>query len=148
MRAAWDAGLTIFGENRVQEAEAKAPHLPADAEWHLIGPLQSNKTRIVAEHCDWVHTIDRFKIAQRLSDQRPPSLPSLNVLIQVNISNDPAKAGVKPDQVVRLAEQIAVLPGLEFRGLMAIPAVDLSDEQLLQQYQGLKKRLYLFSIEK
>ena len=136
---AYQAGQRHFAENYAQEAVEKCQQAPfSDAIWHFIGPLQSNKTRAIAEHYDWVHTIDRLKIAQRLSAQRPADLPPLNVLIQVNISADPAKAGVKFDQVETLAEQINELPQLVFRGLMAIPAADLAESTLRAQYQQLK----------
>ncbi|MDO7641516.1 MAG: YggS family pyridoxal phosphate-dependent enzyme, partial [Reinekea forsetii] len=107
--------------------------------WHFIGPLQSNKSRGVAEQFDWLHSMDRFKLAQRLNDQRPAEKAPLNLLIQVNISQDPAKSGVKPDQVAVLATQILALPRLEFRGLMAIPAADLPLATLTAQFQELKR---------
>jgi pyridoxal phosphate enzyme (YggS family) len=95
--------------------------LRTELEWHLIGPLQSNKTRIVAEHFDWVHTIDRLKIAQRLSDQRPAHLPPLQLCLQVNISGEASKSGLAPQEVGGVARAIAALPRLTLRGLMAIP---------------------------
>lgn len=121
-----DAGQRAFGENYVQEGIDKIAALrtlrPAMVlEWHFIGPLQSNKTRAVAEHFDWVHTIDRLKIAQRLSEQRPASLPALNVCIQVNISGEASKSGVDPEAAAELAMAVAALPRLRLRGLMAIP---------------------------
>jgi PLP dependent protein len=115
------AGLTAFGENYVQEAAAKMDAL-AGVEWHLIGPLQANKSRLAAERFDWVQTIDRVKIASRLSEQRPPHLPPLNVLIQVNISGEASKSGVAVKEVTALAAATAALPRLRLRGLMAIPA--------------------------
>ena len=114
------AGQGAFGENYVQEAIEKMAALP-DLEWHLIGPLQSNKTRIVAERFQWVHTIDREKVARRLSEQRPPSLPPLNVLIQVNASGEQTKSGVAFAAVADLAKAVASMPNLRLRGLMAIP---------------------------
>jgi len=120
IRQAADAGQKAFGENYVQEALAKMRALPG-LEWHLIGPLQSNKTRAAAEHFAWVQTVDRAKIAQRLSAQRPASLPPLNVLVQVNASGEASKSGVAPGDAERLAEAIAKLPRLRLRGLMAIP---------------------------
>ena len=97
VRAAWEAGQTAFGENYVQEAVAKIAALrDLPVQWHCIGPLQSNKTRVVAEHFDWVHTVDRLKIAERLSEQRPEALAPLNVCIQVNIDGGPSKSGVAP----------------------------------------------------
>ncbi len=136
---AYEAGQRHFAENYAQEAVEKRQQAPfLDAQWHFIGPLQSNKTRPIAEHFDWVHTVDRMKIAQRLSDQRPPDRPALNVLIQVNISHDPAKAGVLPSQVMALADKVALLPNLKLRGLMTITANDLSEETLRQQFMELK----------
>ena len=124
VREAHAAGQTRFGENYVQEALAKVEQLadlrPA-LEWHLIGPLQSNKTRVVAEHFDWVHSIDRLKLAERLSAQRPPQLAPLQVCLQVNISGEASKSGLPPDQVPAVAAAVARLPGLALRGLMAIP---------------------------
>lgn len=125
---AWAAGQTAFGENYIQEAVQKISQLrqlsdPARAplQWHCIGPVQSNKTRLVAEHFDWVQTIDRLKIAQRLSEQRPPGLPPLQVCIQVNVDGGPAKSGVLPPEALALARQVAALPGLRLRGVMSIP---------------------------
>ena len=114
------AGQHAFGENYVQEALEKMHTLPA-LEWHLIGPLQSNKTRLAAERFQWIHTLDREKIARRLSEQRPAALPALNVLIQVNISGEQSKSGVTAAEVTALARAIAPLPGLRLRGLMAMP---------------------------
>ncbi len=121
-----DAGQREFGENYVQEAlekiaavKARRPDL--DLIWHFIGPLQSNKTRPVAEQVDWVHSVDRLKIAQRLSEQRPLHLPPLNICVQVNVSGEASKSGVPPDALLVLAAQVAVLPRLRLRGLMAIP---------------------------
>ena len=116
------AGQVAFGENYIQEAVEKITtlaHLPL--EWHCIGPIQSNKTRLVATHFDWAHTVDRLKIAQRLSEQRPEGLAPLNVCIQVNIDGGATKAGVAPEAALELAQQIAVLPNLRLRGLMCIP---------------------------
>ncbi len=127
---AWRLGQRGFGENYVQEAIDKMERLALLAgtdqvsnaiEWHLIGPLQSNKTRQVAERFAWVHTVDREKIARRLSEQRPAGLPPLNILLQVNISGEATKAGVAPDEAPALAQALATLPGLRLRGLMAIP---------------------------
>ena len=124
VRAAFEAGEHRFGENYVAEGVAKIAAL-ADLrerlEWHLIGPLQSNKTREAAEHFDWVHSIDRLKIAQRLSAQRPPHLPALNVCLQVNVSGEDSKSGVAPAELATLAHEVAALPRLALRGLMAIP---------------------------
>lgn len=124
IRAAYAAGQREFGENYVQEGIDKIAAL-ADLrdrlQWHFIGPLQSNKTRPVAEHFDWVHTIDRLKIAERLSAQRPAGMPALQVCIQVNISGEASKSGVAPAEVPALAHAVAALPNLRLRGLMAIP---------------------------
>ena len=124
VREAYNAGLHRFGENYVQEGLAKIAALAdlrAELEWHLIGPVQSNKTRVVAETFDWVHSVDRLKIAQRLSEQRSPELPPLNVCLQVNISGEPSKSGLSVTEVVEAAHAVANLPRLRLRGLMAIP---------------------------
>lgn len=118
------AGQHAFGENYVQEALEKMHALPLDEnqlEWHLIGPLQSNKTRLAAERFQWIHTVDREKIAHRLSEQRPADLPPLNVLIQVNVSGEGTKSGVAATEVGSLARAITPLPRLRLRGVMAIP---------------------------
>ena len=124
VREAFAAGECRFGENYVLEGVAKIAAL-ADLrdrlEWHLIGPLQSNKTRIVAEQFDWIHSIDRLKTAQRLSELRPAHLPPLQVCLQVNISGEASKRGLRPDEVPAVAQAVAVLPRLVLRGLMAIP---------------------------
>jgi len=124
IRAAFAAGQRAFGENYVQEAVSKIEALAdlrTEIEWHFIGPLQSNKTRPVAEHFDWVHSIDRLKIAQRLSEQRPDTLPPLNVCLQVNVSGEASKSGVAPEDAPAVAREIASLPKLRLRGLMSIP---------------------------
>ena len=124
VRAAWEAGQTAFGENYVQEAVAKIAALrDLPVQWHCIGPLQSNKTRVVAEHFDWVHTVDRLKIAERLSEQRPEALAPLNVCIQVNIDGGPTKSGVALAEALALAQAVAQLPRLRLRGLMTIPDI-------------------------
>lgn len=122
VRAAHQAGLTAFGENYIQEAVAKSAAL-ADLrlEWHCIGPIQSNKTRPVAEHFAWAQTVDRFKIAQRLSEQRPAELPPLQICLQVNVDGGPTKAGIAPDELPELARAVRRLPRLRLRGLMCIP---------------------------
>ena len=116
-------GQRDFGENYVQEGVDKITALQgvAGLVWHCIGPLQSNKTRQVAEHFDWVHSVDRLKIAQRLSEQRPAHLPPLQVCLQVNIDGGPTKAGVAPSEALALAQAVAALPRLALRGLMTIP---------------------------
>ena len=122
VRTAAAAGQRAFGENYVQEGIDKIAQLRDLAlEWHCIGPLQSNKTRLVAEHFDWVHTVDRLKIAERLSAQRPEGLAPLNVCIQVNIDGGPTKSGVAPAEALALARAVAALPRLALRGLMTIP---------------------------
>ncbi|NIE65615.1 YggS family pyridoxal phosphate-dependent enzyme [Burkholderia sp. Ax-1719] len=124
VRAVHAAGQRAFGENYVQEAVDKIEALAdlrASLEWHFIGPLQSNKTRPVAERFDWVHSVDRLKIAQRLSEQRPASMALLNVCLQVNVSGEDSKSGVAPEEAVEIAHAIAALPNLRLRGLMSIP---------------------------
>ncbi|WP_343742241.1 YggS family pyridoxal phosphate-dependent enzyme [Herbaspirillum huttiense] len=121
------AGQRAFGENYLQEALDKIAALPAlvpdtPLEWHFIGPIQSNKTRPIAEHFDWVHSVDRLKIAQRLSEQRPEELGPLNICLQVNISAEASKSGLSPEELPEVAAQVAQLPRLRLRGLMAIPA--------------------------
>lgn len=116
------AGQTAFGENYIQEAVEKIQALKyLPLEWHCIGPIQSNKTRLVADHFDWVHTIDRLKIAQRLSEQRPAHLEPLQVCIQVNVDGGASKSGVAPSDALVLAQAVAVLPRLRLRGIMCIP---------------------------
>jgi PLP dependent protein len=117
------AGQRDFGENYIQEGVNKVLALKEQVHlvWHMIGPIQSNKTRLVATHFDWVHTIDRLKIAQRLSEQRPSDLKPLNVLIQVNIDDEASKSGVLASEVLDLARSVALLPKLKLRGLMCIP---------------------------
>jgi PLP dependent protein len=123
VREAYAAGQRAFGENYIQEGVEKALLLAdlADIEWHMIGPIQSNKTRLVAEHFAWVHSVDRLKIAQRLSEQRPAHLPALQVCLQVNIDGGANKAGCSAQEAAELAHAIAQLPHLHLRGLMVIP---------------------------
>ncbi|EIC82514.1 YggS family pyridoxal phosphate-dependent enzyme [Serratia sp. M24T3] len=143
------AGQLAFGENYVQEGVEKvaafADHQPALV-WHFIGPLQSNKSRLVAENFDWCHTLDRLKIAQRLNEQRPAGKAPLQVLIQVNISDEQSKSGIKLNDVAQLAAAIAEMPNLTLRGLMAIPAVETEYSrqlavfsQMSEAYQQLKQ---------
>ncbi|HHX8328845.1 TPA: YggS family pyridoxal phosphate-dependent enzyme [Vibrio alginolyticus] len=139
---AYQAGQTAFGENYVQEGVSKVQHFTEHypdnrIEWHFIGPIQSNKSRLVAEHFDWVHTIDRTKIAQRLNDQRPSELKPLQVLIQVNTSGETSKSGVTEAEVFELAELISRLPNLTLRGLMSIPANVSDYESQLHEFQKL-----------
>ena len=123
VRALADAGQRSFGENYVQEAlEKQAALRDLSLEWHFIGPIQSNKTRVIAENFSWVHSLDRLKIAERLSAQRPVGLPPLQVCIEVNVSGEASKGGVTAAELPELAEAVSALPGLQLRGLMAIPA--------------------------
>lgn len=131
------AGQTAFGENYVQEAIEKMTALPG-LEWHLIGPLQSNKTKLSAERFQWVHTLDREKIARRLSEQRPTGLPPLNVLVQVNVSEEASKSGVALTQVKELAGIVASLPRLKLRGLMAIPEPGAPRERYREVHEAFR----------
>ena len=142
-----NAGQLAFGENYVQEGIEKIQYFEKnmpnnDLIWHFIGPLQSNKSKLVAEHFDWMHTIDRFKIAQRLSDQRPNHMAKLNVLIQVNISQETSKSGVKPEEVTELVKQIVALPNLNLRGLMAIPEIENDYDKQLNVFTKMQQLLY------
>jgi len=141
---AFDAGERRFGENYVQEGVDKIAALAdlrAQIEWHLIGPLQSNKTRIVAEQFDWVHSVDRLKIAQRLSEQRPAHLAPLQVCLQVNISGETSKSGLAIDQVPAVARAVAELPRLRLRGLMAIPEPAASFAEQRRPHRALRDLL-------
>ncbi len=146
-----EAGQHAFGENYVQEGVNKIRFFQeqgkTDLQWHFIGPLQSNKSRLVAEHFDWCHTIDRLRIASRLNDQRPEALPPLNVLIQANISDENSKSGIALEELDALAADVAALPRLTLRGLMAIPAPESSYErqfavaqQMAVAFEALKAR--------
>ncbi len=139
IRALHDAGQRAFGENYVQEAVDKIAEfntLPqyADIEWHLIGTLQSNKTRIVAENFQWVQSVDRLKIAERLSTQRPTYLPPLNICIQVNISGEASKSGCPPEEALALMDAASQLPQLSVRGLMGMPEPGIGEEATRQQF--------------
>ena len=138
------AGQKAFGENYVQEGVEKIAYFnqQADLEWHFIGPLQSNKTKLVAAHFDWIQTVDRLKIAQRLSEQRPADKAPLNVLIQINISDEASKSGIAPEDMLPLAKEIALLPNLTLRGLMAIPK---PEHEPAQQKIALSKMQQLFN---
>lgn len=126
------AGVRDVGENYLQEALAKQDELrDLPLIWHFIGPIQSNKTKAIAEHFDWVHSVDRLKIAQRLSEQRPSGLPALNVCLQVNVSGEDSKSGCTPADLPALAQAVAELPNLRLRGLMAIP--EPSDDRATQE---------------
>ncbi|WP_226643533.1 YggS family pyridoxal phosphate-dependent enzyme [Microbulbifer variabilis] len=132
LRIAYAAGQRHFGENYLQEALEKQDVLKdLDIHWHFIGPLQSNKTRAVAERFAWMHTVDRLKVAQRLSSQRPDHLAPLNICLQVNIDNEQSKSGIAPQDLEALAREVVQLPGLRLRGLMAIPAA----RQAVQEQQ-------------
>lgn len=123
IRQAHAAGQQAFGENYLQDALPKIAELTdLGLEWHFIGAIQSNKTRDIARHFDWVHTVERDKIAQRLNEQRPQGAAPLNICLQVNISREPSKAGISPEEILPLARAVAALPQLRLRGLMAIPA--------------------------
>ena len=143
--AAAAAGQTDFGENYVQEGVDKLLATAGTAlVWHFIGPLQSNKTRLVAEHFDWVHSVDRLKIAERLSAQRPLTLPPLNVCVQVNVSGEASKSGCAPAEAAALCQAVARLPGLRLRGLMAIPEPtdDIAAQRLpFRQLRGIFEQL-------
>ncbi|WP_061322350.1 YggS family pyridoxal phosphate-dependent enzyme [Serratia rubidaea] len=141
------AGQRAFGENYVQEGVEKIQHFSAQPqgaalEWHFIGPLQSNKSRLVAEHFAWCHTVDRLKIAQRLNDQRPTDMPPLNVLIQINISDEQSKSGIGLDELEMLAQAVAAMPRLTLRGLMAIPAPE-TDPQRQREVFGRMQQAFL-----
>lgn len=146
-----DAGQRAFGENYVQEGVDKIRYFQeqgkTDLQWHFIGPLQSNKSRLVAEHFDWCHTVDRLRIATRLNDQRSAEMPALNVLIQINISDENSKSGIALSELDALAAEVAALPRLSLRGLMAIPAPESSYErqfavaqQMAVAFEALKAR--------
>lgn len=138
--AAAAAGQQCFGENYVQEAVAKIEALGRlGLDWHFIGPLQSNKTRPVAEHCHWVHSVSRLKIAERLSDQRPANLPPLQVCVQVNLGDEATKDGCAPGEAAALCRQVAALPRLRLRGLMAIPEPDPSPDRQRQRFAQLRQ---------
>ena len=123
LREAYRAGQTVFGENYVQEAIVKQNLLgDCNIEWHFIGPIQSNKTQLIAQHFTWVQSVDRLKIAQRLSKARDITLPPLNICIQINSSNEASKSGIQSQELIDLATEISKLPNLKLRGLMAIPA--------------------------
>ena len=139
IRAVYDAGQRAFGENYVQEGVDKIGEFSvspqyADIEWHLIGPLQSNKTRVVAENFQWVHSVDRLKIADRLSAQRPAHLPPLNICIQVNISGEASKSGCPPEEALALMAAASALPQLAVRGLMGMPEPGIGEAATRQQF--------------
>ena len=138
-----EAGQLAFGENYEQEAVSKIRAIRQSRpdlrlEWHFIGPIQSNKTRSIAEHFDWVHSVDREKIARRLSEQRPEKLPPLNICLQVNISNEKTKSGVLPEEVPAMAKAISAMPNLRLRGLMAIPEPESDPVKQRQPFAAMK----------
>jgi pyridoxal phosphate enzyme (YggS family) len=136
--SAYQAGQRHFGENYVQEALNKQLELGAfDITWHFIGAIQSNKTKVLATHFDWIHCVDSLKIAQRLSSQRPDFLSSLNICVQVNISNETSKSGVTLEELPDLVSQISTLPNLMLRGVMAIPAPQIDFAAQREPYQKL-----------
>ncbi len=142
IRAAYQAGCHSFGENYLQEALTKIQQLDdLQVEWHFIGSIQSNKTREIAEHFDWVHSVDRLKIAQRLSSQRPERLAPLNICLQVNISNESSKAGMSLGELEENIDEIIQLPGISLRGLMAIPAATTSFEQQRSSFSLMQQAL-------
>lgn len=138
LAAAYQSGQRHFGENYLQEALGKQQALGAyDITWHFIGPIQSNKTKALATHFDWVHSVDSLKIARRLSDQRPAHLPPLNICLQVNISDEQSKSGITLDELPELCEQVVKLPKLKLRGVMAIPAPQDDFERQRRPYKTL-----------
>lgn len=140
IREAYQAGQTIFGENYLQEALEKQAELADLAiEWHFIGPIQSNKTQPISQNFSWVHGVDRLKIAQRLNEARLPGLPPLQVCIQVNVSNEESKSGVSPHELEALASAIQMLPRLQLRGLMAIPAPTLDENLQIAQFKQVRE---------
>jgi pyridoxal phosphate enzyme (YggS family) len=142
IRLAFENGLADFGENYLQEALPKMEQL-ADLElcWHFIGPIQSNKTRTIAEHFDWVHSVDRLKIARRLSEQRPAGMPPLQICLQVNISGEASKSGIDPDALAELALAVSQLPRLQLRGLMAIPARQFDPDSQRRPFARLRQAM-------
>lgn len=136
----WAAGIRCFGENYLAEAAAKQDALAQlDLEWHFIGPIQSNKTRAIARRFDWVQSVDRARIIRRLGEQRPDEKPPLNVLLQVNIDDEPQKAGCTPEDIDALAARIAEFPKLVLRGLMAIPSAEHSPEQTRAAFARMRR---------
>lgn len=140
VREAYQAGQTIFGENYLQEALDKQQLLTdLNIEWHFIGPIQSNKTQPISQNFDWVHSVDRLKIAQRLNDARPADLAPLQICLQVNVSNEDSKSGVAPADLAALASEIKKLPKLTLRGLMAIPAPSKDASQQTAQFKQVRQ---------
>ncbi len=148
LRVLAEEGIHRYGENYLQEALEKMAELSdLTLEWHFIGPIQSNKTRSIAEHFNWVHSVDRLKIAERLSEQRPAGMPPLDICLQVNISEETSKSGVHPHELPELARAVARLPRLQLRGLMAIPAPASSFEAQRRQFRNLRLALESLNTE-
>ena len=147
LEAAIVASQKAFGENYLQEAVPKMAALRRHTElaWHFIGALQANKTRVVAEHFDWVHTVDRPKIAQRLNDQRPAQLAPLNVCIEVNLSGETSKSGIPPSELTTLVEYSATLPRLRLRGLMTMPAIETDPQKQRMPFRQLRKLMEMLN---
>ncbi|MCH9799793.1 MAG: YggS family pyridoxal phosphate-dependent enzyme [Betaproteobacteria bacterium] len=144
LREAYRAGQTVFGENYVQEAIVKQNLLgDCNIEWHFIGPIQSNKTQLIAQHFTWVQSVDRLKIAQRLSKARDITLPPLNICIQINSSNEASKSGIQSQELIDLATEITKLPNLKLRGLMAIPAPTSDVAKQRQQFKVVREAFML-----
>ncbi|MEE9574886.1 MAG: YggS family pyridoxal phosphate-dependent enzyme [Gammaproteobacteria bacterium] len=140
IQEAIDAGQVFFAENYLQEAIEKIEHFNnAQLIWHFIGAIQSNKTRDIAQHFQWAHTIDRIKVARRLNEQRPDNLPPLNICLQINISGENSKSGIAPDQLMQLADDCAALANIKIRGLMAMPAQDSDFERQRIPFRELKQ---------
>jgi PLP dependent protein len=139
VRLAYEAGQKVFGENYLQEAISKQASLQdCQIEWHFIGPIQSNKTQLIAQHFDWVQSVDRLKIAQRLSDARPSHLAPLNICLQLNSSNENTKSGADFNEIIELAKAVQSLPNLKLRGIMAIPAPAKDYEAQRAQFKIVK----------
>lgn len=139
MQQVYDLGLQQFGENYASEAQEKLPLLPKEIVWHFIGPLQSNKTRFIAENFAWLQSLDRLKIAKRLNEQRPEHLPALQCLIQVNISEDDNKSGIKASELAAFAQELEQFSRLQLRGLMAIPATNQSEQALQNDFSRMQQ---------
>jgi pyridoxal phosphate enzyme (YggS family) len=147
LREAFSAGLRHFGENYLQEALSKQEALhDLDIVWHFIGPIQSNKTKAIAEHFAWVHSVDRLKVAERLSAQRPENLPPLNVCLQVNVSGEASKSGCSIDELPALAQSVAALPRLRLRGLMAIPEPEDDPQRQREPFALLHQQLQMLNM--
>jgi len=145
---AYQAGQRIFGESYLQEALQKQQALSAyDITWHFIGPIQSNKTKAIAQHFSWVHSVDRLKIAKRLSEQRPEHLPKLNICLQVNISQEETKSGVTLEELPALIDEVSRLSNICLRGVMAIPQAEIDFEQQCLPYRALYQAIKKLNVE-